>query len=83
MKKLIIHPGFHKTGTTSLQQALASSRESLMKEGFYYPKIGGGAQHRAAWAVIEKTWGWKKRLGNQKIQFFLVLSFSLKPLKSN
>ena len=68
MKKLIIHPGFHKTGTTSLQQALASSRESLMKEGFYYPKIGGGAQHRAAWAVIEKTWGWKSK-GGRKTSF--------------
>jgi hypothetical protein len=65
LKKLIIHPGFHKTGTTSLQQALAASREDLRKENFYYPKIGGGAQHRAAWAVIEKTWGWKSKGGRK------------------
>ena len=65
LKKLIIHPGFHKTGTTSLQQALTASREDLRKENFYYPKIGGGAQHRPAWAVIEKTWGWKNKGGRK------------------
>ena len=68
LKKLIIHPGFHKTGTTSLQQALAVSRKNLLKENFYYPKISGMAQHRAAWAVIEKTWGWKNK-GGRKIAY--------------
>ncbi len=65
MKKLVIHPGFHKTGTTSLQQALAFSRKNLREENFYYPKIEGSAQHRAAWAVIEKTWGWKNKGGRK------------------
>ena len=63
MKKLIIHPGFHKTGTTALQQALSEVRDELSANGFNYPKIAGDAHHRAAWSVIEKTWGWKKRGG--------------------
>ena len=63
MKKLIIHPGFHKTGTTALQQALSEVRNELKENGFFYPYTAGKAHHRAAWAVIEKTWGWKKRGG--------------------
>ena len=63
MKKLIIHPGFHKTGTTALQQALSEVRQDLRDNDFFYPYTAGKAHHRAAWAVIEKTWGWKKRGG--------------------
>jgi len=63
VKKLIIHPGFHKTGTTALQQALSASRPQLAEVNFNYPHTAGIAHHRAAWAIIEKTWGWKKRGG--------------------
>jgi len=63
LKKLVIHPGFHKTGTTALQQALSEVREELLEADFFYPRIAGNAHHRAAWSVIEKTWGWKKRGG--------------------
>ena len=63
LKKLIIHPGFHKTGTTALQQALSEVRRDLKENGFFYPHTAGKAHHRAAWAIIEKTWGWKKRGG--------------------
>ena len=63
MKKLIIHPGFHKTGTTALQQALSEVRHELKTADFIYPHIAGNAHHRAAWSIIEKTWGWKKRGG--------------------
>jgi hypothetical protein len=63
LKKLIIHPGFHKTGTTALQQALSEVRQELLESNFYYPHIAGNAHHRAAWSIIEKTWGWKKRGG--------------------
>jgi hypothetical protein len=63
LKKLIIHPGFHKTGTTALQQALSEVRGELRACGFSYPKVAGNAHHRAAWSVIEKTWGWRKRGG--------------------
>ena len=63
MKKLIIHPGFHKTGTTALQQALSEVRNDLLGSNFDYPHTAGNAHHRAAWSIIEKTWGWKKRGG--------------------
>jgi hypothetical protein len=63
LKKLIIHPGFHKTGTTALQQALSEVRSELCASGFSYPKIAGNAHHRAAWSINENTWGWKKRGG--------------------
>lgn len=63
LRKLIIHPGFHKTGTTALQQALSEVRDELSAEGFNYPHTAGNAHHRAAWSIIEKTWGWKKRGG--------------------
>ena len=63
LKKLIIHPGFHKTGTTALQQALSEVRRELRASGFSYPKLAGNAHHRAAWSIIEKTWGWSKRGG--------------------
>jgi hypothetical protein len=63
LKKLIIHPGFHKTGTTALQQALSEVRDELLESKFFYPHIAGTAHHRAARSVIEKTWGWKNRGG--------------------
>ena len=63
LKKLIIHPGFHKTGTTALQQALSEVRHELLESKFFYPHTAGNAHHRAAWSIIEKTWGWKKRGG--------------------
>ena len=63
LKKLIIHPGFHKTGTTALQQALSEARTEMKEANFHYPRISGNAHHRAAWAITEKTWGWKKRGG--------------------
>lgn len=63
LKKLIIHPGFHKTGTTALQQALSEVRGELSESGFSYPKIAGNAHHRAAWSINEDTWGWRKRGG--------------------
>jgi len=63
LKKLIIHPGFHKTGTTALQQALNEVRAEMLEADFNYPRIAGNAHHRAARSVIEKTWGWKNRGG--------------------
>ena len=46
-----------------MQQALSEVREELRANGFNYPKIAGNAHHRAAWSIIEKTWGWRKRGG--------------------
>jgi hypothetical protein len=37
MPKLVLHIGTHKTGTTSIQQAMARQRAELRRDGIYYP----------------------------------------------
>lgn len=40
MKKIILHIGSEKTGTTYLQNLLSANRDILLKSGIYYPEIG-------------------------------------------
>ena len=40
MTKLILHIGGHRTGSTSIQAALSSSFDELLKNGILYPKAG-------------------------------------------
>lgn len=65
MKKLIIHAGFHKSGTTALQESFHSYRKSLRELGILYPRIGTKAHHRFAWALTQRPWGWNKRGGER------------------
>ncbi|WP_250462468.1 hypothetical protein [Microbulbifer litoralis] len=58
MKKIILHIGPHKTGSTSLQSALRSNRAELEDVGVLYPVTGTGksdarihGQHNLAWDV--------------------------------
>ena len=57
MTKVVLHVGTHKTGTTSIQAALAASRPALIKAGILYPDVSpffGGrrdAQHELAHAL--------------------------------
>ena len=37
MKRVIIHAGFHKTATTSIQETCAINKDELAERGFYYP----------------------------------------------
>jgi hypothetical protein len=47
--RLIIHAGFHKTGTTSVQVAFAEAASALKKVGITYPSgFGKHAQHSLA-----------------------------------
>lgn len=62
-KRLVIHVGFHKSGTTALQESLFVQRQDLLKEGVSFPNFGQKAHHRLAWALTGKAWGWKKRGG--------------------
>ena len=62
-KSVILHIGVPKTGTTALQAALANSRKDLAKQNVVYPSQWRNAHHRAAWAITERTWGWKGRGG--------------------
>ena len=64
-RRLIIHAGFHKSGTTALQVAFDAQREELKAAGIIYPNIGRRAHHRVAWALTGRTWGWGKRGGEK------------------
>lgn len=59
---VLLHIGVHKTGTTAIQAALADARPQLAARDVLYPGKRQ-AQHRAAMAIIERTWGWKDRGG--------------------
>lgn len=63
-RRLIVHAGFHKTGTTALQSSLFAVRDQLSKVGFEYPVIGGKAHHKAIYSLMERGWGWEDRGGN-------------------
>lgn len=64
-KRLVIHPGFHKSGTTALQESFALNRALLRENGILYPAIGTKAHHRIAWALTQRPWGWNKRGGER------------------
>ena len=64
-KRIVIHAGFFKTGTTALQSSLAANREKLLENGVLYPALSSAdssrstGQHRAAWALKGRHWGWE------------------------
>ena len=53
-KQLILHVGFHKSGTSALQESFASQRDELQKLGVLYPRIGNKAHHRIAWVLAQR-----------------------------
>ena len=64
-KKVYLHVGFHKTGTTAIQESLYSHSDQLRNLGISYATKKGKANHREAWALSERYWGWKKRGGEK------------------
>ena len=62
-KKIIVHAGFHKTGTTAIQSSFFAARADLKKLGITYPDVGGKAHHKAIYSLMAKTWGWEDRGG--------------------
>jgi hypothetical protein len=64
-KQLILHVGFHKSGTSALQESLANQRGDLFKAGVLYPSIGRKSHHRVVWGLSQKPWGWKSRGGEK------------------
>jgi hypothetical protein len=53
---ILLHLGFHKTGTTALQSAFAASRPELLENGVLYPGRRR-SHHPAAMAMTGRTWG--------------------------
>jgi hypothetical protein len=57
MKRLFLHFGRHKCGTTSIQKTLYHNRTKLLESGYYYPLTGirVAAHHEIAEALSNKT----------------------------
>jgi len=55
MKKIFIHSGLHKTGTTALQAIFLKNKENLINQNFYYPDSGIPrnlyGHHNLAWQI--------------------------------
>lgn len=83
-KALILHVGFHKSGTSALQESFAAQRDELRAAGVLYPSIGRKAHHRIAWALTQKAWGWKKRGGEvTSFKHFTRMASSINGSKSS
>lgn len=62
LKKIIIHAGFHKTGTTALQHSLQASTDGLKAAGYRYPIVDQGtSQSGSVLALANRGWGWQSR----------------------
>lgn len=53
---ILLHLGFHKTGTTALQSMFADGRPRLIEHGVLYPGKRR-SHHPAAMAMTNRTWG--------------------------
>jgi hypothetical protein len=50
-KRIFLHIGAPKTGTTYLQKVLAHNRDAMEVAGVLYPRVGREAHHSAVWSV--------------------------------
>ena len=49
-RRVVLHVGLHKTGTTYLQQLFKANRDALAEQGVYYPGAADEpSHHMAAW----------------------------------
>ena len=60
-KRIIIHAGFHKTGTTALQRSFAAARAELLKHDVSYPGDWWRSHHKQVWSLRNRAWGWSSR----------------------
>jgi hypothetical protein len=68
MRKLVIHAGIHRTGTTTIQNTLAKNRALLRNEGYLYP--GDSINHQ--------NWAWGILRGNKSpVDLLDFISFQL------
>lgn len=64
-KRLVIHAGFLKTGTTALQASMNLKHKALLEQGVLYPRVVNprvaveADHHFAALALIGKPEGWR------------------------
>ncbi len=55
-KRVFIHIGAPKTGTTYLQYVLKQNRGAMKKAGVLYPRVAGGDAHHTAMWDLRRTW---------------------------
>lgn len=63
--RIIIHPGFPKSGTTALQASLMQAQADLVSQGLHFNPPWNNAHHRAAWAVSDYVFGWETNGGEK------------------
>ena len=63
-KRIIIHPGFPKSGTTALQASLMQAKSELASQGIVFNPPWNNAHHRAAWALTNYMFGWDGKGGS-------------------
>jgi hypothetical protein len=83
-RKLILHIGRHKCGTTSIQRALFGNREELARLGFFYPMPHKPeiAHHWVANALSDKRFGLSSdSLLRQNVNYVLQGRRETTPLK--
>ncbi|MGA9345005.1 MAG: hypothetical protein WBV37_07895 [Nocardioidaceae bacterium] len=64
-ERIYLHIGAPKTGTTYLQEVLATNRQAMKRDGLLYPKLPGIAHHSALWDLRQM---WKEREFNVEVR---------------
>jgi hypothetical protein len=56
----LVHFGFHKSGTTAIQEAFVDARRRLRGSGVRYPRTGGQRHHgKPALGLADMHYGWR------------------------
>lgn len=64
MKRIFLHIGTHKTGTTSIQKFLANAENHLREDGILYPQSGRpNVEHEAKYGHHVLAWAIRKKKG--------------------
>ena len=71
MVRVIVHPGFHKTGTSSLQAYLSENRETLAPYLTFYGKEDFPRAGTAARIYAQKPYPWRLRQFRRALDSFL------------
>jgi hypothetical protein len=61
-RRVFLHIGTPKSGTTYLQEKLALNREAIGRQGLVYPETRGGNHFEAALDLIEERWAGQREV---------------------